>query len=128
MLQHLHLHGVKVQDLALHLVEHHRIVLSPSVLPLQMPLQSLPTIQQINNPAQFAVVCRLSEGLNPLFQVIDKGIEQDQPKYTCEESPAESHSIHHHSLGSSIQPVFYPVNSTSVQASDFIVVVMRESQ
>lgn len=66
-----------------------------------------PSTQQIHNPAPFAAVCKLAEGaLNRLFQVIDKCIKQDWPKYTCEQSPAESNSVHQHSLGSAIQPVF----------------------
>ncbi|KAK4831163.1 hypothetical protein QYF61_015633 [Mycteria americana] len=49
------LHGVvvtQVQDLALGLVEPHTIGPSPSIQPVQVPLQSLPTLQQINTPTQ----------------------------------------------------------------------------
>ncbi|KAK4824396.1 hypothetical protein QYF61_014056 [Mycteria americana] len=47
------LHGVavaQVQDLALGLVKPHTIHPSPSIQPVQVPLQSLPTLQQINTP------------------------------------------------------------------------------
>ncbi|KAK4809986.1 hypothetical protein QYF61_004438 [Mycteria americana] len=49
------LHGVvvtQVQDLALGLVEPHTIGLGLSIQPVQIPLQSLPTLKQINTPAQ----------------------------------------------------------------------------
>ncbi|KAK4830675.1 hypothetical protein QYF61_012775 [Mycteria americana] len=79
------LHGVavaQVQDSALGLVEPHTIDLSPSTQPVQIPLQSLPTLKQINSPAQFGVICKLTEGtLNPLIQIIDKDIKQDWPEH-----------------------------------------------
>jgi len=41
--------------------------------PAQIPLQSLPTLQQIDTPTQLGVICRLTEGaLNPVIQIIDK--------------------------------------------------------
>ncbi|KAK4826284.1 LOW QUALITY PROTEIN: hypothetical protein QYF61_007131 [Mycteria americana] len=70
------LHGVavaQVQDPALGLVEPHTIGPSPSIQPVQVPLQSLPTLKQVNTPAQLGVICKLAEGaLNPFIQIIDK--------------------------------------------------------
>ncbi|KAK4826124.1 LOW QUALITY PROTEIN: hypothetical protein QYF61_005276 [Mycteria americana] len=70
------LHGVavaQVQDLALGLVKPHTIHPSPSIQPVQVPLQSLPTLQQINTPTQLGVVCKLTEStLDPFVQIIDK--------------------------------------------------------
>ncbi|KAK4818289.1 hypothetical protein QYF61_010431 [Mycteria americana] len=78
------LHGVavaQVQDLALGLVKPHTIDLGPSIQPVQVPLQGLPTLQQTNTPAQLGVICKLTEGaLNPFVQVIDKDIKQDWPQ------------------------------------------------
>ncbi|KAK4810419.1 hypothetical protein QYF61_025526 [Mycteria americana] len=120
------LHGVvvaQVQDLALSFVEPHTIGPSPSIQPVQVPLQSLPTLKQINTPTQLGVLCRLTEGaLNPLVQIIDKVIKQDWPQpralgnTTCDWPPTRVNSIHHHSLGPAIQPVLYPAKSTPVQA------------
>ncbi|KAK4821657.1 hypothetical protein QYF61_026755 [Mycteria americana] len=120
------LHGVvvaQVQDLALSLVEPHTIGLGPSIQPVQIPLQSLPTLKQINTPTQFGVVCKLTEGaLDPLIQIIDKDIKQNWPQHralgntACDRPPTGFKSIHHHSLGLAIQPVFYPAKSTPVQA------------
>ncbi|KAK4825372.1 hypothetical protein QYF61_027125 [Mycteria americana] len=66
------LHGVavaQVQDLALGLVEPHTIDLGPSIQPVQVPLQSLPPLQQINTPTQLGVVCKLTEStLDPFVQ------------------------------------------------------------
>ncbi|KAK4826910.1 hypothetical protein QYF61_012502 [Mycteria americana] len=79
------LHGVvmaQVQDLALGLVEPHTIDLSPSIQPVQIPLQSLPTLQQINTPTQLGVVCKLTEGaLDPFVQIMDKDIKQNWPQH-----------------------------------------------
>ncbi|KAK4819907.1 hypothetical protein QYF61_014642 [Mycteria americana] len=120
------LHGVVVaqgQDPALGLVEPHTIDLSPLIQPVQVPLQSLPALQQINTPAQFGVICRLSEGaLDPLIQIIDKDIKQNWPQHralgstACDWPPTGVNSIHHNALGLAIQPVFYPAKSTPIQA------------
>ncbi|KAK4810645.1 hypothetical protein QYF61_007382 [Mycteria americana] len=120
------LHGVvvaQVQDLALSLVEPHTIGLGPLIQPVQVTLQSLPTLKQINTPTQLGVVCKLTEGaLNPFIQIIDKDIKQNWPQHralvdtTCDRPPTGVNSIHHHSLGPAIQPVLYPVKSTPIQA------------
>ncbi|KAK4816265.1 hypothetical protein QYF61_014337 [Mycteria americana] len=115
------LHGVavaQVQDLALGLVEPHTIGPSPSIQPVQVPLQSLPTLQQINTPAQLGVICKLTEGaLDPFVHIIDKDVKQNWPQHralgntACDRPPTGVNSIHHHSLGPAIQPVLYSVKS-----------------
>ncbi|KAK4810582.1 hypothetical protein QYF61_007319 [Mycteria americana] len=120
------LHGVavaQVQDPALSLVEPHTIGPSPLIQPVQVPLQSLPPLQQINTPTQLGVICKLTEGaLDPFVQIIDKDIKQNWPQHralgntTCDRPPTGVNSIHHHSLGPAIQPVFYPVKHTPVRA------------
>ncbi|KAK4816774.1 hypothetical protein QYF61_022772 [Mycteria americana] len=120
------LHGVavaQVQDLALGRVKPHTIGLGPSIQPVQVPLQSLPTLQQINTPTQLGVICKLTEGaLDPFIQITDKDIKQNWPQLralgntTCDRPPAGVNSIHHHSLDPAIQPVLYPAKSTPVQA------------
>ncbi|KAK4833014.1 hypothetical protein QYF61_027116 [Mycteria americana] len=79
------LHGVavaQVQDLALGLVKPHTIHPSPSIQPVQVPLQSLPTLQQINTPTQLGVVCKLTESaLDPFIQIIDKDVKQNWPQH-----------------------------------------------
>ncbi|KAK4826463.1 hypothetical protein QYF61_009190 [Mycteria americana] len=78
------LHGVAVaqaKDLALGLVKPHTIDLGPSIQPVQVPLQSLPTLQQINTPTQLGVICKLTESaLDPFVQIIDKDIKQNWPQ------------------------------------------------
>ncbi|KAK4817737.1 hypothetical protein QYF61_026537 [Mycteria americana] len=120
------LHGVavaQVQDPALGLVKPHTTDLGPSIQPVQVPLQSLPTLQQINTPTQLGVICKLTEGaLDPLIQTIDKDIKQNWPQHralgntACDRPPTGVNSIHHHSLGPAIQPVLYPAKSTPLQA------------
>ncbi|KAK4827619.1 hypothetical protein QYF61_019544 [Mycteria americana] len=111
------LHGVavaQVQDLALSLVKPHTIDLGPSIQPVQVPLQSLPTLKQINTPTQLGVICKLTEStLDPFVQIIDKDIKQNWPQHralgntACDRPPTGFNSIHHHSLGPAIQPVLY---------------------
>ncbi|KAK4820044.1 hypothetical protein QYF61_017857 [Mycteria americana] len=119
------LHGVvvaQVQDSALSLVESHTIGLGPSIQPVQIPLQSLSPLKQINTPTQLGVICKLTEGaLDPFVQIIDKDIKQNWPQHraprtTCYWLPTGFNSIHHNSLGSDIQTVFYPAKSTPMQA------------
>ncbi|KAK4807027.1 hypothetical protein QYF61_000356 [Mycteria americana] len=120
------LHGVavaQVQDLALGLVKPHTIHPSPSIQPVQVPLQSLPTLQQINTPTQLGVVCKLTESaLDPFVQIIDKDVKQNWPQHralgntACNRPPTGVNSINHHSLGPAVQPVLYPAKSTPVQA------------
>ncbi|KAK4830944.1 hypothetical protein QYF61_014403 [Mycteria americana] len=120
------LYGVvvaQVQDPALGLVEPHTIDLSPSIQPVQVPVQSLPPLKQINTPTQLGVACELSEGaLNPFVQIIYKGMKQDWPQHralgntTCDRPPTGVNSICHNSLGPAIQPVLYPAKSTPIQA------------
>ncbi|KAK4832002.1 hypothetical protein QYF61_020440 [Mycteria americana] len=79
------LHGAvaaQVQDLALGLVEPHTIGPSPSIQPVQIPLQSLPTLKQINTPTQLGVICKLTESaLDPFVQIIDKDIKHNWPQH-----------------------------------------------
>ncbi|KAJ7402359.1 hypothetical protein BTVI_87246 [Pitangus sulphuratus] len=50
--------------------------------PIQIPLQCLPSLQQINTPAQLGVVFKLTESaLDPLIQIISRDIELDQCQY-----------------------------------------------
>jgi len=69
----------EVQNPAFGLVEPHTIGLSPSIQSVQIPLQSLPNLEQIDTPTELSVLCKLTEGaLNPLIQMTDKDIKQDR--------------------------------------------------
>ena len=74
------LHGVvvtKVQDPALGLVEPHTVGLGPSICSVQIPLQTLPTLEHMDTPTQLGVICKLTEGaLNPLVQITDEDVKQ----------------------------------------------------
>ncbi|KAK4830413.1 hypothetical protein QYF61_010944 [Mycteria americana] len=77
------LHGVvvtQVQDPTLRLVEPHTIGLGPLIQSVQIPLQSLPTLKQVNTPAHFGVICKLTEGaLDPFIQIIEKILNRTGP-------------------------------------------------
>jgi len=106
------LHGVvvtEVQNPALGLVEPNAAGLVPSIQPVQIRLQSLPTLKQIDTTTQLAVICKFSEGaFDPLIQIVDKDIKQNCPQYsapvniTCDQLPTGFNSIHLHSLGPAI--------------------------
>jgi len=71
----------EVQDLAIGLVKSHITDLGPLIQPVLIPLQSLPTLEQINSPTQFGVICKLTEEtLNHLKQIMDIDIKQDWPQ------------------------------------------------
>jgi len=78
------LHGVvvtQVQDQALGLVEPRMTDLGPLIQPVQIPLQSLPTLKQIDTPTQLGVVCKFTEGaLSPLIQTLIKMLNRTGPK------------------------------------------------
>ncbi|KAK4825736.1 hypothetical protein QYF61_002175 [Mycteria americana] len=86
------LHGVavaQVQDPTLGLVKPHTIDLGPSIQPVPVPLQSLPTLKQINTPTQLGVVCKLTESaLDPFVQIIDKDIKQNWPQHRAQGNTA----------------------------------------
>ncbi|KAK4818191.1 hypothetical protein QYF61_008575 [Mycteria americana] len=43
----------------------------------KIPLQRLLTLKQINTPAQFGIICKLTEGIvNPLIQIIAKDLRK----------------------------------------------------
>ncbi|PKU28149.1 wd repeat-containing protein hypothetical protein [Limosa lapponica baueri] len=55
-------------------------------------------------------------------KIIDKDIKENWPQYralggtTRDRTPTGFNSIHHHSLGPALQPVFNPAESTPIQA------------
>ncbi|KAJ7405825.1 hypothetical protein BTVI_67559 [Pitangus sulphuratus] len=75
------LHGVivtKGQDPAPDRIESHTVCLGPSILPVQIPLQSLSAFQQINIPAQLGKLIEVA--LDPLIQFINKILNRTRPK------------------------------------------------
>ncbi|KAK4807083.1 hypothetical protein QYF61_018424 [Mycteria americana] len=92
------------------------------LFPKPMALHGV-VVTQINTPTQLGVICKLAEGaLNPLVQIIDKDIKQNWPQHralgntACDRPPTGVNSIHHHSLGPAIQPVFYPAKRDILDA------------
>ncbi|PKU46103.1 rna-directed dna polymerase from mobile element jockey-like [Limosa lapponica baueri] len=69
-------------DPALGLIEPHPVGLSPLVQPVQIPLQSPSTLQQVDTPTQLGVVGKFTEGaLDPLIEIIDKDVKENRPQY-----------------------------------------------
>ncbi|RMC13421.1 hypothetical protein DUI87_10959 [Hirundo rustica rustica] len=101
----------KMQELALGLIKPHLIRLCPSIQLFQISLQSHPTFQLIGTHSQLSVICKFTnQRFNTLIHVINKNIEQNWPQHrplrdtTCAWLPAGCSIVHHHSLGSAIQP------------------------
>ncbi|KAK4827794.1 hypothetical protein QYF61_021747 [Mycteria americana] len=68
-----------VQDLALGLVELHEACTGPSLKPVKVPLDGIPSLQSIDCTTQLGVVSKLAEGaLNPTVHVTDKDVKQHQ--------------------------------------------------
>lgn len=56
------MHGIveiEVQDPNFRLIKAHRVVLSPLIQAGQIPLQTIPSVQLINTPAQPGLTCKL---------------------------------------------------------------------
>ncbi|GAB0183302.1 hypothetical protein GRJ2_000795500 [Grus japonensis] len=100
-----------------------QVGLGPSIQHVQIPLQSLATLEQIKTPTQPGVICKLTEGtLDPLIQIIDKDIKENWPQYqalgntACDWPPVGFNCFHHNSLGPAIQVVFNPAKRMPTQA------------
>lgn len=112
------------QDLALGLVEPHIFGLRPWIQYRPDPLQSPPTLQQINSSTQPGVLGKLAEpALNLLIQVVTKNIKHwPQCKAlgntTWDWPPAGCNCIHNHSLGPDRQPKS-PAKSPPIQVASF---------
>ncbi|KAK4810921.1 hypothetical protein QYF61_013329 [Mycteria americana] len=66
----------QVQALALGLVELHEVHMGPLLKPVQVPLDGIPSLQQINCTTQLGVIRKLAEGaLNPTVYVTDEDIK-----------------------------------------------------
>ncbi|TRZ08315.1 hypothetical protein HGM15179_018788 [Zosterops borbonicus] len=95
----------KVQDSALGLVKLHVDGLGPSIQPVQVPLQSPPSLLHIDTCSQLGVTCKFSNGgLSPLIHIINEDIKQDWPLHRClgdttsDWLPTGCSTVHHHLL------------------------------
>ena len=65
-----------MQDLALSLVELHEVGTGPPLKPVQVPLDSIPSLRCVNCTTQLVVNCKLAEGaLNPTIHVTYKDVK-----------------------------------------------------
>lgn len=69
----------QVQDVELGLAEPHTTDLSPLIQPVQVSMQSPPTLSQINTSIQLGALGKFTEG-NPHVQIINKYVKQDLPQ------------------------------------------------
>ncbi|GAB0196099.1 cAMP-dependent protein kinase inhibitor alpha [Grus japonensis] len=83
-----------VQDLALGLVELHEVHMGPLLQPVKVPLDGIPSLQQVNRSTQLEVVGKLAEGaLDPTVHVSNRDVKQHRSQYrplrntTCHWSP-----------------------------------------
>ena len=71
----------EVQEPKLVLIETHTVGLGPLIQSVQIPLQSLPSLKQIDTPTQLGVICSLTEGaLNPSSRSLIKMLNKTRPK------------------------------------------------
>ncbi|PKU48586.1 hypothetical protein llap_1122 [Limosa lapponica baueri] len=72
----------QAQDLALGLLELHEIRTGPPLKPVQVPLDSIPSLQHVGHATQPGVVSKLAEdSLNPTAHVASKDVEQHWSQY-----------------------------------------------
>ncbi|KAK4828658.1 hypothetical protein QYF61_000376 [Mycteria americana] len=120
----------RVQDLALGLVELHEVHTGPLLELVQVPLDSIPSLQHVECTTQLGVICKLAEGaLNPTVLVTNKDVKQHWSQYwplrnaTRHWSPLGHQAVDCNSLSATIQPIPYPpsgpsIKSTSLQFRD----------
>ncbi|TRZ19249.1 hypothetical protein HGM15179_007850 [Zosterops borbonicus] len=71
----------QVQDLALGLVEFHKVCTVPPVKPVKVPLDDIPSLQCVNGITQPGVTHKLAEGvLNLTAYAINKDLGQGRPR------------------------------------------------
>ncbi|KAF4792235.1 hypothetical protein TURU_123228 [Turdus rufiventris] len=72
----------QVKDLALPLVELHKIDTDPDLSPVKVPLNGVPSFQHVNHATQLSVIGKLAEGaLNPTVHVTDTDVKQHQSQH-----------------------------------------------
>ncbi|PKU42541.1 hypothetical protein llap_7164 [Limosa lapponica baueri] len=72
----------QVQDLALGLVELHKVRMGPHLKPVQAPLDGMPSLQRVDQATQLGVIGKLAEGaLSPAVRVSDRDFEQHWSQY-----------------------------------------------
>ncbi|GAB0209612.1 hypothetical protein GRJ2_003426900 [Grus japonensis] len=73
---------LKEKDLALGLVELHKVRTGRLLKPIKVPLDGIPSLKRINRTTQLGVICKFAEGaLSPTIYVIDEDIEQYWSQY-----------------------------------------------
>lgn len=96
------------QHLALQLVEPHPADLKSSIQPGQIPLQGLPTLQQITTATQLGATCRMTEGASiPSPRPLMERLKSRAPALSlgstaAEQPPAAVTSSPYCSLGSAL--------------------------
>ncbi|TRZ25240.1 hypothetical protein HGM15179_001926 [Zosterops borbonicus] len=105
----------KVLDPELGLVEPRASGPHPFIQPVQVPLQGLPTLQQINTLAQLDVAHEFMEGtLDDLIRINSKDIKQGWAQHgslgdaISAWPPTGCSTIHHHSLGLAVSHFIFP--------------------
>jgi len=71
-----------VQDLALGLVEFHEVHTGPPLLPVNVPLHGIPSLQRVDHTTELGVINRFAKGaLNPTVHVTNKDVKQHWSQY-----------------------------------------------
>ncbi|GAB0177355.1 anoctamin-2 [Grus japonensis] len=71
---------LKIEDLALGLVELHVVRTGPPLQPVKVSLDGIPAHQRVNRTAQLGVISKLAEGaLGPAVRVADKMLKSTSP-------------------------------------------------
>ncbi|KAK4828488.1 hypothetical protein QYF61_026759 [Mycteria americana] len=123
--QHVFVLGIvltHVQDLALGLVELHKVRRGPPLKPVKVPLDGIPSLQRVDHTTQLGVIGKLAEGaLNPTVHVADKDVKERQSQYrslrntTRHWSPRGHQVVDRNSLSVTIQPIPYPLSGPSIK-------------
>lgn len=66
----------QMQESALCLVELHEVLISPFLLPVEVPLDGSTTLMSISHSSEFCVISKPAEGrLHPVIKIINEDVE-----------------------------------------------------
>ncbi|PKU36192.1 hypothetical protein llap_13505 [Limosa lapponica baueri] len=112
-----------MQDLALALVELQEVHTGPSLKPVKISLDGIPSLQHIDGTTQLGVISKLAEGaLKPTVSVANKDVKQYWSQYqplrntTHHWLPLGHRAIDRSSLSAAIQPIPYPQSGPSIKS------------
>ncbi|PKU40070.1 hypothetical protein llap_9625 [Limosa lapponica baueri] len=111
-----------VQDLAVGLVELHKVHTGPPHKPVKVSLDGTPSLQRVHHTTELDVGNFLEGSFNPPVRVTNKDVKEGKSQYrplknvSCHWSPLEHQAVDRNSLSVTISRIPYPPSALSVKS------------